>query len=434
MKKLSIFTLGITLLFSSCLPKSNEANKQLAAQILADSSLDKVDSLARTVIKEGFNAGSGYSQIWARDLNTFIETAIEERDQNEVRGAILMFFRLQQPNWEMVDGYVLKKDFTWHDDTPYYSENAKDHVGFKNTVETDQETSLIQLIGKYIQKTGDKTILKEQIAGLTVMTRIENMIEYLLKNRYNQEYSLLWGAMTADWGDVQPHDDFGCDWNNLSNEAIDVYDNAMLIIALDYLIDFAEDNTKVEEWKTLKETIATNTRKHLWDAEKQKFIPHLYPSESPLPKDFDENKIHYHGGTAIAIEAGLLNKEEIAHVNKQMLENVKASGMPSIGLTMYPTYPEGFFRGGMSEPYHYQNGGDWTWFGGRMIQQLIKNGFVEEAYHEVRPMLDRVLKNQGFYEWYGKKDIPSGSGKFKGSAGVLSKSIAMFDEWAEQNK
>src|SRR5690606_9209740 len=121
--------------------------KQLAAQILADSSLDKVDSLARTVIKEGFNAGSGYSQIWARDLNTFIETAIEERDQNEVRCAILMFFRLQQPNWEMVDGYVLKKDFTWHDDTPYYSENAKDHVGFKNTVETDQETSLIQLIG-----------------------------------------------------------------------------------------------------------------------------------------------------------------------------------------------------------------------------------------------------------------------------------------------
>src|SRR5690606_7737042 len=144
--------------------------------------------------------------------------------------------------------------------------------------------------GKYIQKTGDKTILKEQIAGLTGMTRIENMIEYLLKNRYNQEYSLSWGAMTADWGDVQPDDDFGCDWNNLSNEAIDVYDNAMLIIALDYLIDFAEDNTKVEEWKTLKETIATNTRKHLWDAEKQKFIPHLYPSESPLPKDFDENK------------------------------------------------------------------------------------------------------------------------------------------------
>jgi hypothetical protein len=63
-------------------------------------------------------------------------------------------------NGEMVDGYVLKKDFTWHDDTPYYSENAPGHVGFKNTVETDQETSLIQLLGKYIQKTKDYSILE----------------------------------------------------------------------------------------------------------------------------------------------------------------------------------------------------------------------------------------------------------------------------------
>jgi hypothetical protein len=30
-------------------------------------------------------------------------------------------------------------------------------------------------------------------------------------------------------------------------------------------------------------------------------------------------------------------------------------------------------------------GDDWTWFGGRMIQQLIKNGFVQEAYEQVQP-------------------------------------------------
>ena len=113
-----------------------------------------------------------------------------------------------------------------------------------------------------------------------------------------------------------------------------------------------------------------------------------------------------------------------------MLENVRLSGMPSIGLTLYPTYPEGFFRGGMSKPYIYQNGGDWTWFGGRMIQQLIANGMVKE----VRPMIDRVIKNQGFYEWYGKGGVPSGSGHFKGSAGVLAKAIEMFNQWSEENK
>jgi len=47
-------------------------------------------------------------------------------------------------------------------------------------------------------------------------------------------------------------------------------------------------------------------------------------------------------------------------------------------------------------------------------------------------MIDRVVKNKGFYEWYGKNDVPSGSGKFKGSAGVLSKAIAMINQWASE--
>lgn len=419
---------------ASCSFTKSSPEQLLAKQILEDPSLRQVDSMARGVICNGLNAGSGYSQIWARDMNTFIETATEELDTETLRGAILVFFALQQPNDEMVDGYVLKKDFTWHDDTPYYAEAAPEHVGFKNTVETDQESSLIQLVGKYIRKTGDKALLQEEVAGDNVLNRMERMVRYLLKERYNEQYGLLYGAMTADWGDVQPHDDFGCDYNELSVPAIDVYDNAMFIIALDYLAEMTDDAEKVAEWKKLRTGIAANVRKHLWDAGKQKFIPHIYPAQSPLPEGFDENQIYYHGGTAVAIEAGLLSKEEIVVVNRQMLENVRLSGMPSIGLTLYPTYPDGFFHGGMSKAYLYQNGGDWTWFGGRMIQQLVANGMVEEAYAEIRPMLDRVIKNNGFYEWYGMGNVPSGSGHFKGSAGVLSKSISLMSEWAEKNK
>lgn len=434
MKIYSAYLLALTFLICSCSSTKQSEEQQLAKSILADTSMQIVDSMARTAIKEGFNAGSGYSQIWARDMNTFIVTALEETSKEEVKGAILVFFALQQKNDEMVDGYVLKKDFTWNDDTPYYSDNDPKHVGFKNTVETDQETSLIQLVGKYVKKTGDTSILSEQIAGLTVLTRMERMIRYLLKERYNKSYGLLYGAMTADWGDVQPNDDFGCDWNNLSDEAIDVYDNAMLIIALNYLQEMTTDKNQITQWKELQKSVKANVRKHLWDEKRKKFIPHIYPGKSPVPAGFDENNIHYHGGTAVAIEAGLLSKDEIAIVNKQMVENVKLSGMPSIGLTIYPTYPEGLFRGGMSKPYIYQNGGDWTWFGGRMIQQLIANGFVKEAYEEVRPMIDLVIKNHGFYEWYGKGGVPSGSGKFKGSAGVLSKSITQFKDWANEQK
>ncbi|WP_449436592.1 GH36-type glycosyl hydrolase domain-containing protein [Pedobacter steynii] len=269
MKIYLAYLLAITFLVSSCSSRKQTEEHQLAKTILADTSLKKVDSMARAAIKEGFNAGSGYSQIWARDMNTFIETALEESSKEEVKGAILIFFALQQKNDEMIDGYVLKKDFTWNDDTPYYSDNDTKHVGFKNTVETDQETSLIQLVGKYVKKTGDTSILAEKIGGITVLTRMERMIQYLLKEKYNRSYGLLYGAMTADWGDVQPNDDFGCDWNNLSNEAIDVYDNAMLIIALNYLQEMTTDKNQKANWAELQKSVKANVRKHLWD-EKRK--------------------------------------------------------------------------------------------------------------------------------------------------------------------
>src|SRR5690554_3858820 len=187
--KTAFFSLFVSsFLFFSCIQSEKH---ELARTIYNDASLLQVDSMARSLIRGGFNAGSGYSQIWARDMNTFIEVACEESNSDELREAILLFFSLQQPNNEMIDGYVLKEDFTWYDDTPYYSDAAPLHVAFKNTVETDQETSLIQIVGKYIRKTGDRSILSETIAGKTVSERMKLMIDYLLTERYSNEYGLL---------------------------------------------------------------------------------------------------------------------------------------------------------------------------------------------------------------------------------------------------
>lgn len=409
-------------------------NAELADRILSDTTMARVDSMAREALKGSFNAGSGYSQVWARDLNTFVETACEVNNPADIREALMIFLRLQQPNGEIVDGYVVNEDFNWGDDQVFRSPYDKEHVGFKNTVETDQETSWIQALCKYVDKTGDTAVFNDTVAGKSVNAHIDDMISYLMRERFNEDYGLLYGAFTADWGDVQPDSTNVVDFTENSTRTIDAYDNAMLVIALDRLAKSNPSMPGIDKYKELRDSIAVRTRRHLWDEANQKIVPHIHIDPSPLPADFDESKMHYHGGTAIAIEAGLLKPEEIATVNKQMLENVKLSGMPSIGLTIYPTYPEGFFTGGMATPYVYQNGGDWTWFGGRMIQQLVANGFVEEAYDEIQPMLERVVKNDGFYEWYGQGGVPSGSGKFKGSAGVLTVAIKMLRDWAEANK
>jgi hypothetical protein len=204
----------------------------------------------------------------------------------------------------------------------------------------------------------------------------------------------------------------------------------MFLIAMDNFMELMTE--KRDKWKPVCDRIAEHSMKYLWDEKNQKFIPHIYLNGSPFPEDFDENKIYYHGGTAVAIEANLLTRKEIAVSLQKMIDDVKASGAASIGLTIYPPYPEGFFKNKSMYPYGYQNGGDWTWFGGRMIQQLIRNGFVKEAYEQVQPMVERVKKNNGFYEWYSIKNEPKGSGTFRGSAGVLYKAIEMFDDWADR--
>jgi hypothetical protein len=431
MKKTIIFILSIILV--SCTAKMQD-DQELAKRILADQSMQQVDKMARDLMKKGFYAGSGYQMVWARDLNTFIELSCEEYDLKILRENLLMFFHFQQENGELLDGYVPRAGFTGEDPNTYGSTTAPDHIGFKNTVETDQETSLIQAIAKYISKTNNISILDEKVARITVYQRLVLAIEYLLTERYSEKYGLIIGATTFDWGDVQVEGGTIVDIDELSHWSIDVYDNAMLAIALKNMAAFAVDKDEKQRWQELHSGIKTNVKKHLWDPGNNKFIPHIYIDGSPFPDDFDENAIHYHGGTAIAIEAGILNNEEISKVLSQMKINVKQSGAPSIGLTVYPPYPEEVLGKNVSPPYHYQNGGDWTWFGGRMIQQLIAYGFVEEAYTLAKPMFDRVLENNGFYEWYKMDGTPEGSANFKGSAGVLAKSIAMFEDWAQQHK
>jgi hypothetical protein len=412
----------------------SQQNAGLAGQILADKNLDTVYAKATTLLSKGFNAGDGYPQVWIRDFNTFIETSCKVYSRDSIRENLLNFLKLQQPNGEIVDGYVLKGHVTWGDPNMYTSPNDPAHVGFKNTVETDQETSLIQAISKYIRVTGDRSILQETIAGKTALQRLEISIDYLLKNRYSDKYHLITGATTQDWGDVQIEGGAVVDIDKNTHWAVDIYDNAMLVIALNDMAHFYKTGKDQQKWQQLKVTTVNSIRKHLWDAKRHKFIPHLYLDKSPFPTSFDENKIYFHGGTATAIEAGILSKNEIILVNRDMLLNVKLSGAPSIGLTLYPIYPEGIYKNSTSsKPYIYQNGGDWTWFGARMIQQLIRYGFIKEAYQELQPMISRTIKDNGFYEWYSADGKPNGSAAFKGSAGVLAKAIDQLKTWAKQN-
>lgn len=389
---------------------------------------DAVKIKAEQLVQKGFTAGDGYGEVWIRDLNTFVTVASRVNDKELIKKHLLTFFQFQQPDGGILDGYVpVKKGAVPYN--YYHSALAPDYVGHKNTVETDQETSLIQAVAKYIRGTGDKAILKEMIGGVSVQKGLERAMDFLLTKRFNEKYGLLWGATTVDWGDVQPEHDWGVVLDENSHLTLDIYDNAMFIIAINDFLEIA-DLTSAEQkhWKDIKNKIVKNVRKHLWDKKNEKFIPHIYLNGSPFPASFNESEIYYHGGTAVAIEAGLLTKDEVKTAYRKMQDNVKKANAATIGLTIYPVYPQGFFKNGGMGPYSYQNGGDWTWFGGRMISQLIRYNLIDEAYEALEPMLDRVIKNNGFYEWYTPDNRPQGSASFRGEAGVLWTAITDLEQ------
>ncbi|WP_203256912.1 amylo-alpha-1,6-glucosidase [Hyunsoonleella ulvae] len=424
------FNLIVLCLLISCKSNTKKENTVLKEQIKTNEYFAFTKEKALKVVKTGFNAGDSYGEVWIRDYNTFIELSAEVFPKEALKENLRVFFRLQREDGNIIDGFIPKEKAVQTKDgyTYIFTDLEPNYAGQKNDVETDHESSLVQAVYKYVKKTGDTAFLNETIGGKTVTQRMEWAMQFLLNHRWSDKHGLIWGATTADWGDVQHCHPWGVYITEDTKYAIDIYDNAMMLVALDNMMAIAPQLK--QKWQPIRQGIAQNTMKHLWDDKNQKFIPHVYLDGSPFPEDFNENNIYYHGGTALAIEAGLLSKEQIKVSLDKMIANVNASGAGSIGLTLYPAYPDGSFENKGMFPYSYQNGGDWTWFGARMIQQLVENGFIEEAYQQLQPMVKRVKDNDGFYEWYTIKNTPQGSGTFRGSAGVLYKAIQLLENYS----
>ena len=406
---------------------------ELARRILADPRLDQVRRMGLDLLRTGLNAGDGYAEVWIRDFNTFIVPALEANPHAPIRDALLVFFHFQADDGNVPDGYVPNERASVGYKYRLAASQPR-YQAHKNTVETDQESSLIQAVCRYVRATRDRAFLDTIVNGQTVRERLDRAARYLLAHRWSKEHGLLWGATTVDWGDVQPEHDWGVELDASSHRSIDIYDNALFAAALQDAIEvvFARDRAKAAEWRRVRADLTSAIRKNLWDERRQKFIPHLYLDGSPFPPTLDEGRIYYHGGTAVAIEAGLLSRDEILTSYGQMLANLRLAGAASVGLTVYPPYPAGTFKNKSMVPWSYQNGGDWTWFGARMVRQLARHGCPAESYRELVPMVERVLKHQGFFEWWSVQNAPHGSGTFRGEAGVLCEAIDELRAWAKR--
>lgn len=393
---------------------ASSADAALAAAIRADTRLPLVRSKARQLVARELTAGTGYPAVFIRDLNTFTDLAIEAQGAAKVRAQLRLFLQYQGADGNIADGI------------------AQDGSSFKGTVESDQESSLVQAVARYVAATGDTAFLSESVEGVPVIQRLENALMFLYTQRFAPQYGLVWGGTRADWGDVQPEDVPGVDLSDASHPSISIYDNAMLTLALvDLQFLQGASGRSTAAWATRERDLRAAVRTHLWKG--TQFVPHIYLDKgSPFPAGFDESRIYYQGGTAVAIQAGLLEPAEATQAFARMIRNRIDSGSGSVGVSLYPPYPAGFFANTeyMGSEYFYQNGGDWPWFGARIVQQMVLRGQAQVAYQELGPMVDRVIRDDGFFEWYTRDGAARGSAEYRGTAGQIAAAIDLLQAWA----
>jgi hypothetical protein len=83
---------------------SREMNRAVARRIMADRDLDDVLQRAQALIASGFNAGSGYPELWIRDFATFMELSCRVHDRAVIRNHLLLLAKFQRDDGDIPDG------------------------------------------------------------------------------------------------------------------------------------------------------------------------------------------------------------------------------------------------------------------------------------------------------------------------------------------
>jgi hypothetical protein len=366
---------------------------------------DETEFQGKTGKIKGFAAGSGYPQVWLRDSRTIIPASCLFYPQEYLASWLEEHLAFQKENGSL-DDWV---DFKGGTD--------------KNTTETDQEASAVQSASDIARLLGPEWPAKK-IAGRSILDRLESALSFVLKERFDRKTGLVKGAHTADWGDVdmEDADQQAIYTDSRTNWTADIYDQSMFFeSALDLAAMMVSVGRKDRAafWQGKAEAVRRNTNARLWQENRGFYRVHIHLNG--LRHEFDEDDIFAMGGNTLAIISGMAGDERARRIIEQALKRQSDFALSTLGGALLPPYPKGFFRHpSMDDPYEYQNGGQWDWFGGRLIRAMFDHGFGLEARDKLLEIARKNIKNNGLFEWDSPEGRGRGSDFYAGSAGALA--------------
>jgi hypothetical protein len=355
----------------------------------------------------GFAAGTTYPQVWIRDTATMMFYARFFYPLSDLQGIIDRFFVLQTPAGEVQD---------WVDTIGRCD---------KNTVESDQESSLV--LASWQLALCDPSWLTEKVAGVSRLQRLDQALDWLWQNRFDAKRGLIWSGLTADWGDVERSyaDQRAIKLSDRSRRTFSTYTQTLFIQAAQKLALMAErlgDMAMAGKWRQRQKGVAAECRRQLYLPDRGYFIIHRVADGDDLLKW--EKNILAVGGNAEAMRAGLMTKAEITRFLQVLEKRRREYGLRTVSFTLLPPFPAGFFpHPALRAPWSYQNGGEWDWIGGRLIAVLYQAGFRKEADRYLEAIAAKNLSEMNIFEWSDKAGNGRGALFYAGAAGVLGEAI-----------
>lgn len=438
MRKINFFSIMFLLctspLFAACSGKTFYSTGNAALnnwQTLFKDTLKANEKIfeGKTGNVTGFGAGAGYPQIWLRDSATIIPLSRYYYDTPWLTTWLEEHLYHQNEDGNLFDwiGFahyqLMKLAGAPHAKRLVKGQNVT-LIADKNSVDADQEVSAVLSAYLAYKITGDKQFLLKLINGVPLVLRLEESLYYLLLHRYDEKTGLIMKGYTIDWGDVSiAHDSqMAIYMDDETPREINTYTNAYFVLAANALSEMyaalgSQGNAAF--WNKKAEEFKQKINEILWD-EKQGFY-RMHVLVDKTEKVMDDASFFALGSNALAVQSGVADGKKAARIFENAMILQKKYNFSTLSGVLHPPYPEGFFSHfAITKPYTYQNGGQWDWFGGRLILQEFKHGYSDNAYTHLLEIANKNFDGKGLYEWDTPDGKGMGSAQLAGSAGVLA--------------